>query len=270
MNLRDRVVVITGAGSGIGRATALAFAAEGARIAACDVDQSRLESLSTELGARALLVRKVDVADRHAMKQFADEVHGLTPAADIIINNAGVGLGASFLDTSLDDWDWILGINLKGVVHGCHFFLPKMIERGTGGHVINVASILGIHALANLSAYVATKFAVRGLSESLREELAEHKIGVTAICPGMIATAIAADGRTSEALGERKSFVVKTFSRRGASPSKVADAIVDAVRRNSGVRPVGADAVMAAALKRIAPMTLSRLTTGLQRRFGAL
>lgn len=270
MNLRDRVVVITGAGSGIGRATALAFAAQGARIAACDVDQARLDTLATELGPRALIVRKVDVADRLAMRLFADEVHGLVPAADVVVNNAGVGLGASFLDTSLEDWDWLLGINLKGVIHGCHFFLPKMVARGTGGHVVNVASILGIYALANLTAYVASKFAVRGLSEALRDELAPHKIGVTAICPGMIATSIAEDGRMSEKLTKQKTTVVKTFSKRGADPSTVARAIVDAVRKNPAVRPVGTDAVMIATLKRLAPAALSRITNQLQRRFGTM
>jgi NAD(P)-dependent dehydrogenase (short-subunit alcohol dehydrogenase family) len=270
VKLRDRVVVVTGAGSGIGRATALAFAAEGARVAACDVDQARLDSLVSELGARALIARRVDVSDRAAMKLFADEVHRLVPAADVVVNNAGVGLAASFLDTTLDDWDWILGINLRGVIHGCHVFLPRMVERGTGGHVVNVASILGIYALPNLSAYVATKFAVRGMSEAMREELAAHKIGVTAICPGMIDTAIAADGRSSEKLSKRKPMVVETFKRRGASPGKVADAIVDAVRKNSGVRPVGADAIVIAALRRLAPAALSRLSNQLQRRFGAL
>jgi NADP-dependent 3-hydroxy acid dehydrogenase YdfG len=270
VNLRDRIVVVRGAGSGIGRATALAFASQGARIAACDIDQSRIDSLAAELGTRVVLARKVDVADRTAMKQFADELHRLVPAADVVVNNAGVGLGASFLDTSLDDWDWILGINLRGVIHGCHFFLPKMVERGTGGHVVNIASILGIYALPNLSAYVATKFAVRGLSEAMRDELAPHKIGVTAICPGLISTAIAADGRLSEKLADKKPTVVKTFSKRGASPGKVADAIVDAVRKNSAVRPVGTDAMMIAALRRVAPGALSRLSNKLQRRFGSL
>ena len=269
MNLRDRVVVVTGAGSGIGRATALAFAKQGARIAACDVDQPRLDALAKELGDRTLLVRKVDVADRAQMTAFADAVHGVTPAADVIVNNAGVAVGGTFLDTTLEDWDWIVGINLKGVVHGCHFFIPKMIERGAGGHVVNISSILGIYPAPGVSAYVATKFAVRGMSLSMRTELAPHKIGVTAICPGLIATQIVADGRMAGAIGSRKGKVVETF-KRGAPPSKVADAIVDSVHTNPAVRTVGNDARVISALTRLAPRMLEKLGGRVQRRMGAV
>jgi NADP-dependent 3-hydroxy acid dehydrogenase YdfG len=265
MNLHDKTVVVTGAGSGIGRATALAFAKQGASIVACDLDQARLTSLQGELGDRALLLRRVDVSDRNQMAAFATDVD----TVDILVNNAGVALGGTFLDTSLDDWDWILGVNLRGVVHGCHFFVPKMVARGVGGHVINVSSILGIYAAPQLSAYAATKFAVRGLSQSLREELAPHAIGVTAICPGMIATAIVSDGRMAGQLSERKANVVARFRERGASPDKVAAEILDAVRTNPAVRPVGTDAKVIAALQRVAPRTLARLGARLQRRFGA-
>jgi NADP-dependent 3-hydroxy acid dehydrogenase YdfG len=268
MNLRDRVVVVTGAGSGIGRATALAFAAEGARVAACDVDEKRLETLGGELGDRKLLVRRVDVSDRLSMKLFADAVHELAPAADVVVNNAGVACGGPFLETSLDDWDWLLGVNLRGVVHGCHYFIPKMVARGTGGHVVNIASILGIYPAPNVTAYVASKFAVRGFSQSLRAELAPHKIGVTAICPGMIATSIVADGRMCGDVNERKGKVVDTFQKRGLAPAKVAQAIVDAVRSNPAVRTVGTDAHVIAALSRVAPRTLTRLAGTLQKRFG--
>ncbi len=267
-NLRDRVVVVTGAGSGIGRATALAFAKEGARIAACDVDQPRLDALAADLGDRALLVRKVDVSDRAQVKAFADAMHAVAPAADVVVNNAGVAVAGSFVDTTLDDWDWILGVNLKGVVHGCHFFIPKMVERGAGGHVVNVSSIFGIYPAPNFTAYAATKFAVRGMSLALRSELASRGIGVTAICPGMIATSIAADSRTSATLTESKRKIADIFHSRGAPPSKVADAILDAVHTNPAVRLVGADAVLLATLSRIAPRTLSRLGTRVSRRFG--
>ncbi len=268
MKLRDRVVVVTGAGSGIGRATALAFAEQGARVAACDIDEKRLAELGDELGERKLLVRKVDVADRLAMKLFADAVHEVAPAADVIVNNAGVAVGGLFLDTSLEDWDWILGINMRGVVHGCHYFVPKMVARGSGGHVVNVSSILGIYPAPQLTAYVASKFAVRGFSQSLRAELARHQVGVTAICPGLIATQIAADSRLAGGVEKRKHSVVSTFRERGAPPEKVAAAILDSVRTNPAVRTVGADARVIAALHRMVPGVLSRFAGSIQQRLG--
>src|SRR5438067_7254087 len=214
MHIQDKIAVITGAGSGIGRATALAFAKQGARIVACDVDDARLASLKAELGDRALAVRKVDVSDRAQVAAFAAAVD----TVDILVNNAGVGLGGSFLDTSLDDWDWLLGVNLRGVVHGCHFFIPKMVARGQGGHVINISSILGIYPAPNVTAYVASKFAVLGFSQSLRTELAPHRIGVTAICPGMIDTAIVEDGRMAGRIGDRRERMTAAF-KKGTPPS---------------------------------------------------
>ncbi|CAN5914548.1 N/A [soil metagenome] len=269
MKNANKVVVVTGAGSGIGRATALAFANEGARIVATDIDQARLDSLAAELGDRALLIQKVDVADRAQMAAFAAAVHAKVPAADVIVNNAGVAVGASFLDTTLDDWDWLLGINLKGVVHGCHFFIPAMVERGTGGHVINIASILGIYPAPQVTAYVASKFAVLGFSQSLRTELAPHKIGVTAICPGMIDTGIIDGGRMAGGVNASKAKIAATFRKGGSPPSLVARTILDAVRTNPAVKTVGRDAWALHALTRVAPRVSTAIGASLARRFGA-
>jgi NADP-dependent 3-hydroxy acid dehydrogenase YdfG len=266
MKLADRTVVVTGAGSGIGRATALAFAREGARIAACDVAQPRLDALAAELGDRALVVRRVDVADRAQMREFAEAVHAAAPAADVVVNNAGVAVGGRFLDISLDDWDWLLGINLRGVIHGCHFFAPKMVERRTG-HIVNISSILGIFPAPNVTAYVASKFAVLGFSQSLRAELAPD-VRVTAICPGMINTAIIADGRLAGDLSQRKAMMTERF-KKGIPPSQVADAIFDALRTNPAVRTVGRDAWVIHRLSKFAPKTLQRLGGVLERRFGS-
>jgi short-subunit dehydrogenase len=174
---------------------------------------------------------------------------------DLLVNNAGVGLAAGLLDTELDDWDWIVAINVMGVVHGCHFFVPKMVERGTGGHVANVSSMAGFHASPALVAYSATKFTVLGLSEALREELRPHRIGVTAICPGIINTPITRNARArgkadDPVLRER---LVALYQRRNYGPDRVAHNILKAVERNRSVAPIAPEAWLAYAIKRVSP-----------------
>ncbi len=266
-NLTNKIAVVTGAGSGIGRATALALAERGARIVASDIDPARVQALANELGDRALLTRAFDVADRAQFAAFADAVHELVPAIDIIVNNAGVAVGGTFLDTSLDDWDWLLGINLRGVVHGCHFFLPKMVARGSGGHVVNISSIFGIYPAPQVTAYVASKFAVLGFSQSLRTELEPHRIGVTAICPGMINTGIIEGGRMSGGVASRRAKMADTFVKRGAPPSLVATTIIDAIRTNPAVRTVGRDAWAMHQLTRIAPSFANRAGAAVSKMF---
>lgn len=266
-NLTDKVAVVTGAGSGIGRATALALAERGARIVASDIDRARLDELAAELGDRALLVRAFDVADRAQFSAFADAVHAVVPAVDVVVNNAGVAVGGMFLDTSLDDWDWLLGVNLRGVVHGCHFFAPKMVARGSGGHLVNISSIFGIFPAPQVTAYVASKFAVLGFSQSLRTELAPHGIGVTAICPGMINTQIIESGRMSGNVATRRAKMASTFHKRGSPPSLVAETIVEALRSNPAVRTVGRDAWAMHQLTRIAPAIATRAGAAVQKMF---
>ncbi len=190
------------------------------------------------------------------MTSFAAEVHALQPAADVVVNNAGVGLSGGILDTSLDDWDWVLRINLGGVIHGCHLFVPSMVAR-RAGHVVNVSSCLGYYPAPGVVGYVTSKYAVLGLSLSMRAELAPHGVGVTAICPGLIATGIIERGRFAAA-GDRDP-AAKIFRNHGRSPDQVAAAIVDAVRANRAVRPVAPEAWALWALSRLAPATAGTL-----------
>ena len=249
-NLHGKTAVVTGAGSGIGRETALLCAKRGATIAICDLNEEGLAE--TEQRARALgrevIARRVDVADREQMRAFAEAV----PSVDLLVNNAGVGVSGEFLETPLDQWDWIVSINLLGVVHGCHFFIPKIPN---GGHVANVSSMAGYVPSPGLAAYSATKFAVRGLSEALRAELHERGVGVTAICPGFIDTPIT---RSTRAFGrsddpELRERLVRFYQRRGYGPDKVADRILKAVQRERIVAPVAPEAWIGFGLTRFVP-----------------
>jgi NAD(P)-dependent dehydrogenase (short-subunit alcohol dehydrogenase family) len=257
-----KVVLVTGAGSGIGRATALAFAKEGADLALCDVNEASIEEVSAAaraLGRRAL-ARKVDVSSAAAMQSFADEVHATYPTVDVLVNNAGVAVTGGLVDTTLDDWNWVMGINVMGVVHGCHFFVPRMIERGRGGHVVNIASAAGLAGSRLLVAYTTTKFAVVGFSESLRADLRRHRIGVSAICPGFIRTNINEAGRRRGRFAEPAALErARRLMERGASPDLVAARIMNAVEHDIGLVPVTKEAHLTYVLKRLSPDLLGSL-----------
>jgi NAD(P)-dependent dehydrogenase (short-subunit alcohol dehydrogenase family) len=262
--------LVTGAASGIGRETALAFARAGAKLVVCDLNERGIEETAQAIRSlgRPVLARPVDVASPTAMGELADAVHREHEAVDILVNNAGVGLGAGFLDTTLADWDWIVGINLRGVVHGCHFFLPPMVARGQGGHVVNVSSVAGYVATAQLVAYGATKFAVLGLSEGLRDELHPHGIGVTTVCPGIINTRITETSpmRGRYATPAARTTILALYRRRNYGPERVAVSILQAVRKNRAVAPVSPEAWTMYFLKRLAPGLTARLNRALAAR----
>ena len=254
--LNGKVAAITGAGSGIGRETALECAREGAALALCDVNEPGLAQTADDarkLGADVLTAR-VDVSDPDAMDAFAAQVRERFDGVDLLINNAGIGVLATFEQTELADWRTLIDVNVMGVVHGCRSFLPQMKHRGRGGHVVNVSSLAGVQANPALCAYSATKFAVFGLSEALRTELAPFGIGVTAVCPGVVNTPIIEQGvfRGGQQQ-ERRDKLVKLYARRNYGPEKVAPRILRAVRRNRAVAPITPEAHLGYLLSRHLP-----------------
>jgi NAD(P)-dependent dehydrogenase (short-subunit alcohol dehydrogenase family) len=268
--LTGKIALVTGAGSGIGRASAQALAARGADLVLCDLDDAGLEATAAPIRAqgRRVHTRRVDVADRAAMEEFAAGVHADVGPIDVLMNNAGVGLAATFADSTLDDWQWLLGVNLLGVVHGCHFFVPRMIAGGRGGHVVNVASMAAFAPSEHLCAYATSKFAVLGFSEALRAELRPHGIGVTALCPGIVKTAIVerSPGRGLGDSPEVRARIVAAYERRDYGPERVAADMLRAVQRNRGVAPSSPEAWLAYYLKRLAPALMTWLSRVGQRR----
>jgi NAD(P)-dependent dehydrogenase (short-subunit alcohol dehydrogenase family) len=256
-DFHGKTAVVTGAASGIGRATALALARAGADLWICDVNERGLEDTAAEARAagRRASIRRVDVSKKEEVSAFADEVNGAIGAPDILVNNAGVGLGGPFLHTPLEDWEWVVSINLFGVIHFCHFFLPKMVERGRG-HVVNISSAAGYFAAPALTAYATSKFAVLGLSEALRQELMPHGIGVTAVCPGVVNTNITSTtrmhGPATASPGARER-IIDFYRKRNYGPEKVADNIVSAIMKNRAVLPVTPEAWALYILKRLSP-----------------
>lgn len=248
----DTLVAVTGAASGIGRETALAFAREGADIVVSDVDTAGLAEtarLVAAEGAQAFSYT-VDVADAAAVESFAEQACAEHGVPDVVVNNAGVGHAGFFLDTPADEYDRVLDINLGGVVNGCRSFGKRLRDRGVGGHIVNVASMASYTPVNVMNAYCTSKAAVFMFSDCLRAELDSHGIGLTTICPGIIGTNIVNTTRFS--LPEERSYDTETIRRRvrrgfavrRVGPDKVAKAIVSAVKNNKPVRPVTTEAYL--------------------------
>jgi NAD(P)-dependent dehydrogenase (short-subunit alcohol dehydrogenase family) len=262
-----QLAVVTGAASGIGRATAILLAHSRARVCVCDVAASGLEALEAELhaaGAASVEASVVDVSSRAEMAIFAERVCR-NGAPDLLVNNAGVGLAGGLLDTTLDDWEWLVNVNLWGVVHGCHFFAPKMAARGRG-QIVNVASAAGYYNSEAMAAYGTTKYAVVGLSEALRAELAPCGVGVSVVCPGFINTQIVDRMRMrGSAYPESERVNVQRFyERRNYPPERVAAAILNAALKNVALAPVTPEAWALYLLKRAAPNLGHHIVDGLR------
>ncbi|HEX2518861.1 MAG TPA: SDR family oxidoreductase, partial [Castellaniella sp.] len=232
VSISGRVALVTGAAGGIGFALAHSLAQNGASVALCDVNESALATATerlAEFGPRVVAVI-LDVADPTAWEKTADHIESRLGPVSILCNNAGVGAPrAPVADTSFVDWRWTLGINLDGVFLGCRTLLPRMIAQGQGGQVVNTASILGHFAKPFHAAYVASKCAVVGLSETLRLELAPHGIGVSVLCPGLVRTRLRSN---SASLRGNTSKPLRDARPEGLDPMLLGPMAIEAIREN--------------------------------------
>ncbi len=263
-SLEGKLAVVTGAGSGIGRATALELARRGVRLAACDINNAALESLREEITAldSKVVTGRVDVGDRDSVAAFAGRVHGQYGAADILVNSAGVYVTGSALELSLEDWDWVLSANLWGVIHLCHFFLPPMVDAGRGGHVLNLSSMYGFWPSPCVAGYLTSKFGVFGFSEALHEDLRAHRIRVSTVCPGMVNTGLVREMRIKTrgtADAELRGALEHKYARRGYGPERVAKAIIDAIRSGKRLVLVTPESRIMYQIERFAPWLSRRI-----------
>jgi butyryl-CoA dehydrogenase len=269
--LRERVAAVTGAASGIGRALAIELAREGCHLALSDVDEEGLREAAGQAAEAGAKVRtdRVDVADRAAVHAWADAVAEDQGRVNLIVNNAGVALAATVETMAYEDLEWLMGINFWGVVHGTKAFLPHLKAAGEG-HVVNVSSVFGIIGVPTQSAYNAAKFAVRGFTEALREELEIEgsPVSATSVHPGGIRTNIVANSRLGEVDGRlpTRDEAMEQFERLArTSPEDAAKRIVKGVKRNERRVLIGMDAQLIDGMQRLLPTAYQRLLIALGR-----
>jgi NAD(P)-dependent dehydrogenase (short-subunit alcohol dehydrogenase family) len=243
---KDRVALVTGAASGIGFALADRFASVGMKVVLADLEGPALEAAERTLrekGAPVLAVR-MDVSKAGDVEELAERAYAQFGAVHVLCNNAGVGVGGLSWEHSIEDWQWVLGVNLWGVIHGIRTFLPRMLAQGTEGHVVNTASVAGLISTPFMSVYQVTKHAVLTLTESLKMELdlSSAKIGASVLCPGFVATGISDSERnrpahlaTSRAPSETpQQSVIRDLARQqvaaGLKPAEVAEMVLESIR----------------------------------------
>lgn len=258
-----KLALVTGAGAGIGRATAVELARRGARkVVIVDRDLAAADDSADAVRAACAeaAVYRVDVSDESAMNDLAAQVLREHGVVDILVNNAGIGMAGRFLETSSANWEDILGVNVRGVISGSRAFAEQMVERGQGGTIINVASAAAFIPSKSMVAYGTTKAAVLAFSESLRADLADEGISVTAVCPGFVNTNIAKStvyaGMTAEQQERAREKADVAYRRRNYTPEAVAKAIVGAVETGPAVLPIAAESRIGYALRRISPSAL--------------
>ncbi len=255
---RNAAAVVTGAGSGIGRSFAYELARRGGAVICADINEERAEQVAASLkalGSKAI-ARRCDVGDAKQMEALSDEAEKLLGRpVTLVINNAGVGLGGPIGDVPLEDWHWCMNVNLWGVIHGCHFFAPKLRELGYGG-IINVASAAAFGAAPEMSTYNVTKAGVLALSETLAAELAGTGVKVTALCPTVVPTNIVNDGKLPE---KRREFARSAMTRFALTTAdKVARQTLDALDRGELYMLPQIDGRLAWRFKRLMPRLYAR------------
>jgi NAD(P)-dependent dehydrogenase (short-subunit alcohol dehydrogenase family) len=235
--LKGRRCLITGAASGIGRATALAAAREGAELFLTDLDDAKLDNAATEArdqGGSVAYMRALDISDYEAVRAMAEEIHHDHGSLDVVMNIAGISTWGTVDKLEHHHWQRIVEVNLMGPIHVIECFIPPMIAAGRGGHLVNVSSAAGLFGFPWHAAYSATKFGLRGISEVLRFDLRRHGIGVSLVCPGGVATSLV---DTVEIVGvdrdsPRVAKLRRRFRKRAASPERAAEAIIAGVKKN--------------------------------------
>jgi NAD(P)-dependent dehydrogenase (short-subunit alcohol dehydrogenase family) len=264
----DRVAVVTGAAGGIGRAVAQALATKGCDLAIADIDAEGLAQTAAHIEGlgRRVTTHRVDVSDRAQMEAFAAAVEQAHGRVDVLVNNAGVTCAATFEEQSLEDFEWVVGINLWGVIYGCKLFLP-LLRRADEAYVVNLSSMFGIIGMPRQTSYCATKFAVRGFSESLAVELAETSVRVLSVHPGGIRTNIAKSARyVGPQSTQMRDKTVRFFEKIGMSPASAAARIVAAMERNAERLLITRESYATDVIKRLYPTVPSRFIAWVHRK----
>ena len=234
-SFKDKVAVVTGGGSGIGRAMALALAREGARVVLADLDEAAMDGVARQArghGVETLAVR-TDVTELAQVQALAERAWKAFGAVHVLCNNAGVAAWGGLEKATHRDWQWVLGVNLWGVIHGIEAFVPRMIAGGQRGHIVNTASMAGLIASQGLGVYNTSKYAVVGLSETLAKDLKPHGIGVSVLCPMGVETRIRESERSRPAAlrNDAAAEPAVELTGRYLAPDTVAGMVLDAVRR---------------------------------------
>jgi NAD(P)-dependent dehydrogenase (short-subunit alcohol dehydrogenase family) len=268
INLSGQTAVITGAGSGIGRATARLLARHGAKVHLADLNEEAALAVAREItaGGASAVAHTLDVSQPEAVEALAETVFQTEGAVDILHNNAGIGHGGNIEATTFEDWQRVIGVNLLGVAYGVQAFAPRMLEQGRPATIVNTASEAGLVPMAKMAPYCTSKYGVVGMSESLNAELSKRGIRVIAICPGIINTQVVNAGIMRGEIAEVQAKASAFYEKHGASPDTVAAAVLKAIDQPKLIVTVPKSHVLAPyLLHRLSPRLIQPLARNFTR-----